>query len=1051
MHDSYKRKKLKITSFLLFVGLLCSIASKAQNTNQESDTFLIKGLVIDEYNNPIENVILRNSSKDSITSTGEEGRFEFSLEANQDIYFYHSNYYIEKIAVTSKSRLKDLRIRLKERFLREENELNVLYDKIQKDNYLGSASTVYTNELTTTLQQTYVHALPGRLAGLYTEQTRGIRDPQTQANTDLNFFTGAGIPLPGERNIAADNTQFNLNLRGQNPVVVIDGVQRDLSSIDPQNIESISVQKDALSSILLGMRSSRGMLLVTTKEPDSKGFRLSFTQETGMQQSLDLPNPLPAYQYAYLLNEGLQRNGISALYSQSDFNKYKDGSSPYTHPDVNWYDQTLKSSAPMSIYNLNVNGGNEIARYFLSLGYYTQEGFFKSTDLNDYETNQKLDRYLVTTKIDVDVTEEFKVGLSLFGRVEEGNQPGATTNNILSTIYNTPNNAYPVFNPDGSYGGSRPFSRNIWAMVTNSGYIEDTKKDVLATLNLDYDFNKFIEGLSFKALSTISVQNRSAVSRVKQNGVYDFSYNEDGSDSYSTYGTVAAQTNNFISVGDSRYWYGQLALNYEKTFNELHNFEAKILGDQYVVTTNYDLPNRPADIAGSVKYDYNNKYFAEAAINRSYYNGYRSGQQWGTFYAFGLGWDIAKESFLDNVSWLNKLKLRAVYGKTGNGIDNAGYYNWRQSFSSTGIFNENAYQQGYSGSTNQAVIENDPEFGIYNPNISWEKADKLNVGVDVDLFNNHLNITADYYYDQYYDLLQVRGRNIELLGYRYSPENIGENLQKGAEISFTYQNNIGDFNYFVTGNWSQQASEITFMDEQYRPYEYNKRTGNPVNTIYGYIADGFYETPEEIEQSATISSSSLQPGDIKYKDLNGDGVINDFDVTAIGNTDPLTFYGINAGFYYKGFDFNVLLQGVYNRDIYYNSDILQAGFIDTNQSYGQAYAPIFERWIPENADNAAYPGLTPGINAFFNPSPNFSNSSSLFVYSGDYFRVKNITLGYTFPNEVTKALGGIQLRVFAHGTNIFTASSFDLGDPEVISFTSYPNQRVISGGLNLKF
>ena len=1041
MHDSYINK-FKSISLLVLGFVFCSTAY-GQDADPAAATNQVTGKIVDEYGIAVPQVVLRTIDKDSVTATGQDGKFTFNLDENKTLYLYHPQFYVEKVNFTPADITAEMKVTLREKFLKDPDEINVLFDTANKDHFLGAASTIYTNQLTTTLQQTYVHALPGRLAGLYTEQYRGIRDPQTLANTDFNVYTGAGIPLPGQRAITADNSQFTLNLRGQNPVVIVDGVQRDLSSIDPQTIESISVQKDALSSILLGMRSSRGMLLVNTKNPDKEGFRLSFTTETGFQQSMNLPKPLPAYMYAYLLNEGLQRNGLSPVYTQDDFQKFKDGSSPYTHPDVNWYSKAIKNNAPLSIYNLNVNGGGKTARYFLSLGYYTQDGFFKSSDKYDYETNQTLDRYLVSTKIDIDVTDDFEVGLSLFGRVEDGNQPGAGTGNILQAIYNTPNNAYPVLNPNGSYGGARPFTRNIWEMTTNSGYLQDNKRDVLATVNLDYDFNKFVKGLSFTSISSISVQNRTAISRVKQAQVYDYSLNDNGSETYSVYGTISPQTNNFISVGNSRYFYGQAALNYKRSFGN-HNVEAKALVDQYVVTTNYDLPNRPADIAGTVKYNYGEKYFAEAAINRSYYNGYRPGQQWGTFYAFGLGYDIAKENFMKDVSWLNKLKLRAVYGKTGNGIDNAGYYNWRQAFSTTNAFDGNAYQQGFSNSTGVAVVENGP---LFNPNVTWEKGNKFNVGADISLLDNHLTIAADYYYDKYSDLLQVRGKSIELLGFTYPSENIGKNLYKGGEIVVTYQNNIGDFNYYVSANWSQQASERLYFDEQFKPYDYNKITGKPVNTIFGYVADGFFQSREEIQQSATLNNNTIQPGDIKYKDLNGDGVINDFDVTAIGNTKPLSFYGLEAGFNYKGFDVNVLVQGVYNRDVIYNNDIMQAGFIDTNQSYGQAYEPVIGRWTPETAGSATTPGIRPGVNVFFNPSPNFSNSSSFFVNSGDYFRLKNFTLGYTFP----KILTGIQIRVFAQGLNLLTVTPFKWGDPEVASFMSYPNQRIFSGGVNIKF
>lgn len=1044
MLDNYSNFKITRSLGLLLTVMAFATTSWAQQTGSEMG-YQIKGFILDEYGNPVENATLTTVANDSLTTSAADGSFELEVTETLKTVIAHPEFYTETYYFEPVNRFNPVEIRLDSRLLKVTDEIHTIYDSRSKKAFLGSQSTIYTDQLTTTLAQTYVHALPGRLTGLYTEQYRGMRSAQTNANTTSVFLNS--IPNIGAGSVASDNTQFFISSRGQGPVVVIDGVQRDLSSIDPQNIESISIQKDALSSLFLGMRSSRGVLVVTTKEADATGFKLSFTQETGFQNSLNMPDPLPAYQYAYLLNEGLLQDGNSPVYTQADFNAYRNGTDPINHPNVNWYDEVLKKNAPISLYNINMRGGNESAKYFLSLGYFTQEGFFKTSSLNSYNTNEGLDRYLVNTKLDVDVTDEFNVKLSLFGRIEEGNQPGATTNQILQDLYTTPNNAYPIFNPNGSYGGTRSFTRNLYASTLNSGYIKDIKKDVLATVNLEYDMSKFVNGLSFKGISSVSVQNRTAIRRARQNLVYAFTPADEGEGgTYDTYGTLSPQSNDFIASANSNYWYGQAGFKYERSFDK-HNIDAEFFGDQYVVSTNFDLPNRPADIALSVKYNFDEKYFAEAAAVESYFNGYAPGQQWGLFYAFGLGWDIAKENLFAEQDWLNSLKLRGVYGKTGNGIDNAGYYIWRQSYSTVSQFDGRAYPQGYSYAVGRAVVENEP---LYNPNISWEKAHKLNVGLDFLAFQNKFQITGDYYIDNYYDLLQQRGKSIELLGISYPNENIGKNRYQGLELSVTYQNNIGDFNYFVTGNWSQQKSERIFLDEQFRPEEYNKLTGKPVNTIFGYVADGFFESEEEIANSATTYSSNVGPGDIKFKDLNNDGIINDFDLTPIGNTKPLSYYGINAGFKYRGIDFSFLIQGVYNRDIYFNNDVLLGGFTGIAQTYGQAYAPILNRWTPETAATATLPRVRPGT-SFFNQSPNLQQNSSLFVFSGDYVRLKNVSIGYTFPDEITNYLAGMQLRIFANGTNLFTESAFDLGDPEVTSFTSYPIQRVISGGLNVKF
>ncbi|MAZ28882.1 MAG: SusC/RagA family TonB-linked outer membrane protein [Cytophagaceae bacterium] len=1017
--------------------------SGAYAQEQSTASVKISGVTQDSYGTPVADVKLLDASETLITTSDANGYFEISDFAGSQLLFEHPGYNTQRLSLNYlTSQGQDvLKIKLVEKFLKKTNELDVLYDTRNKDQYLGATATIYNNQLTTTLAPTYMYSLAGRLTGLHTEQGRGMRNPETVSNANQDLI--GSIPVNGNA-APSDNTEFFLNLRGQSPVIVIDGVQRNISSIDPETIESISVQKDALSSILLGMRSSRGVLLVTTKKPDKEGFEVSFTGQAGIQQIEQTPNPLPSYQYAYLLNEALQNDGSAPVYTPADFDGYRNGSDRYLYPDNNWFDQALNKTAPISSYNLNIKGGGEMAKYYVGLGYFNQEGHFKTSDANSYDTNLSLDRYLITTKLAIEVTDDLDLGLSLFGRIEDGIQPGAGVSTILSSIYSTPNNAYPVYNPDGSYGGNVSFNNNIMSQTINSGYIKDTKKDAIASINLDYDLGKFVDGLSIEALSNISTQNRSATVRNKRALVYEYIPGKDGDENkYSPFGILNSQVNNFVSVSSTRYWYGQLALNYEQDFG-MHSLDAKLLGDMYVISLNYDLPQKPKDLAADVKYDYDDRYFLEAAVNYSYFNRYRPGNQWGLFYAFGAGWDISQEAFLDDVTWLDKLKLRAVYGKTGNGIDNSGYYTWRQSFQESPV--TNIYLQGYSDALGNGTFENTP---LANPDITWEKAHKVSVGLDASLFDNKLQFTADYYRDKYYDLLQLRGRTIALIGVDYPVENIGENLYTGFETTVTYQDNVGDFNYFVTANWSLQDSEVLFMDEQFRQEDYNRRTGQPVGTRFGLVADGFFNSVEEIEQSATIENFAVQPGDIRYKDLNNDGVIDQFDQTAIAGTKPLTYYGLNAGFSYKGFDFSMMFQGVYNRDIYVSDNVLLAGFQGVGQTYGQAYEPIINRWTPETADTATYPRLTAGGNAY-NSNPNFW-STSFWVKSGDYLRLRNVSMAYTLPAHLTKGFFDSRVKIFINGSNLLTFSKYDLVDPEVTNFSNYPLLRTISGGLNLKF
>ena len=913
-----------------------------------------------------------------------------------------------------------------------------------KSNTLGASSTVYTNDLVKYQSATILTGLQGRLKGLNVSPFRGMQLLRTEANTKSDIV--GAIPNVGG-GIYGDNSEFLISARGQSPIAIVDGVERDLYSIDPEAIESVTIQKDALSNMFLGMRSSRGALIITTKNPDAKGgFHLSLTGKFGISSALKSgPNPLSAYQYAYLLNEALLNDGKSPLYTYDDFEAYRNGTSPYLHPDVNWKDAIMNNSTTSQAYNLNVTGGGRVAQYFVSLGYYSENGLFKTSDANSYNTNFKYNRYLITSKVNINVTDEFKVSMSLMGRIEEGNQPGGISgtgySDLLSNVWQTPNNAYPVLNPNGTYGGNASYTQNLYAQTTGSGYISSNTRDVVGTINLKYDFDKLVRGLSVGATGNISSQVRNAIVRTKQAQVFQYSITQQGNEAYDKYGDVSSQTNSYRSVSTYQYMYGKMYVDWERQFG-MHGVKASLWGDTRTILNNYDLPMIPSNIGQKVEYNYDNKYFAQAAVTESYYNRYDNGRRWGTFWAVGLGWDISKEKFME-ASKIDQLKLRATYGHTGNGIDNAGYFSYLKRYNEDGGF---WYSNGTSMSNGGSVSEISP---LANTLLTWEKGRKVNVGLDLTLLKNRLTLSADYYNDYYYDILQSRGKSIQLLGIAYPAENIGKTRYYGLETQLSWQDHIGKVNYYVSANWSMEQNKRLFMDEQYVPYDYLKMTGKPTGTIYGLVATGFL-TAKDIADGYPVMNgfNNIQAGDVKYKDMNGDGEINEFDRTVIGGDKPTCYFGIDLGFEWKGLEVTALIQGAYNRDLYNSDRTLLEGFQVIGQSYGQAYTNLLNRWTPETAETATYPRLTAGGNMY-----NYGNNwnSSLFVQNGNYIRLKNATVSYKLPeNFCRNYLGGLRVKIFVQGQNLLTWSRTRLQDPEV-TFTSYPLQRTITTGINLNF
>ena len=1068
LHPSFKKCLLGLVGALL----LCLEIAQAHGHFHKSSP--VRGTVVDEYGVPLSGVLVTLKRTKISVISGQDGVFSIDALPGGTLVFSHPLFNISEWKIKADTAIT---IRLSERYLPnpvspgkaveyhdtislpaiQEERINVLYGRTNAASFLGSISTVGNEQLSTTPASSYLFAIQGRLAGLNLDQTAGIQNFNSGSLTNTNTIPGIYVPTNSSGPGPTDNSEFNMTLRGhagsqgQNPIAIVDGVQREWYSIDPESIESVSILKDALSTNFLGQNSSRGALIVTTKQPESGPTRLTISAQTGPQTALGLPTPLPAYQYAYLLNEALENNGRTAAYTEADFNAFQNHTDPIGHPDVNWYNTILNKNPLLSRINVNAAGGSNVAKYVINLNYMDEQGMFVTSNTNTYNTNLDLQRYMINAKIDVNVSKDFEVQLQAFGRLQDGNQPGAGAGTILSNLLSTPNNAYPVYNPNGSYGGNTNFTQNLLGQVLGSGYDLDHLHDILTNLTLTYKLDKITKGLWIKAAGNVSVQEETIVNRSLQTPVFQQVTSSSGDTSYNRYGAANPQSNTFSTTAWSRYRFFQLAAGYDRKFGN-NSVGAELLADQKRSLLNYDLPSELTNFAGKLSYNYKQKYFAEASGDYSGYDRYEPGHQFGLFYAGGLGWEVAKEDFFGNLfPWVDHFKIRATYGRTGNAnVDYYGYYIWREHYTSsapTYAFGS-SYNEGGFNAFSEGGAPGSQE--LANSNATWEKADKFDGGVDLVFLHNTLSFTADYYHERYFDVMQQRGDNIQLIGIGYPAENIGRNLYQGAEIELTYQNRVGNFNYFFTGNASVQQTKVLYMDEQYEQNSWNVHTGRPVGQLFGYIANGLYQTAAQAAASPTFAGYTPQAGDIRYKDLNGDGVIDQFDLAPLGKGRPLIYYGLTAGFNFKGIEFSALIQGVGNREEYANSQYMQyvnEGFLTQGNVFTQAYQQVLGRWIPENAAVATSPRLTAGGNAN-NFSPGFASSSYL-LQNGNYWRLKNISLGYNLPYQWLKRAKIGSVKIFVDAQNLFTHEAYKGMDPEV-SLPNYPIQKVVNFGIKLK-
>ncbi|WP_448698332.1 SusC/RagA family TonB-linked outer membrane protein [Mucilaginibacter sp. AW1-3] len=902
--------------------------------------------------------------------------------------------------------------------LEKARQIFLLNKTQQKTSLLQATSTVYTNQLTTTPAPSFLQALPGRLSGLYTRQRSGVQD-----NDD-------------------PTSVIDFRVRGQNPLILVDGVPRDFTSIDPESIESISVLKDALSTVLYGQRSSNNIILVTTKRPVATPFVLSATAQFGLQSLINLPKPVSSADYAILYNEARNNDGLAPVYSAADITAYRNGTDPLGHPNNNYQDLFLNKNAPISRYNINMRSGNDVARFYVALDYENEGGFFKQSGINTYNTNTDIDRYIVRSNVSVDLSKTLNIGLNLFGRIQNSNQPGATTSTVFTALANTPNNAYNIFNADGSLGGNTKYGNNLSGEINNSGYYIGTTRDISADLSITQKLSSLTPGLWVKADISYNNTLDQTVNRSKTFAVYNLTSAPGVTPAtYTAIGTNGSQANTFAFNARRTYTYGKVSIGYDKSWGNGHSLNLLALADQQTTTLDLTLPATYTNIAGNAAYNYKQKYFAEASVSDGGFNRFAPGKRFGLFYAAGLGWNLAQENFMKGVSWINVLKPRVNYGRTGNA--DVGYYVYNQYYAAGGT--TPVY---YFGST-PTNARGFTELTLANPNATWEKANKFNAGIDLEMFSNRLKITSEYFIDSYFDLMQTPGNSSQLIGQTYPQENLGRNRYSGSETSIQWNGRSGNLNYFIMGNASFLNSKVLFQDEVYRQYDYQKRTGLPVSETFGYVANGFYQSQADINSSPRVDGYSPVPGDIKFKDINNDGVINQLDETAIGSQKPLIYFGFTGGFSIKGFDLSFSFQGVANNNILQGTagsdNVLTGGqqFAFQNNGLGNAYQFQLNRWTPTNAANATFPRLSIGTNV------NNDHASTFWMTSANYLRLQNVDLGYTIPASFTTRFKVNSIRIFANGFNLYAFDKLDHTDPENYN-SVYPLRRTFNAGINIK-
>ncbi|MCJ8164302.1 TonB-dependent receptor [Pontibacter sp. E15-1] len=897
--------------------------------------------------------------------------------------------------------------------------VNVAYGK---QPYVGSTAAIATisgGEMRKTLTPSLSNTLYGRLPGLTVLQGSG------EPGYDEPSLLIRGLST-------CNNAGF---------LVMVDGFEASFDQLNVEEIESVSVLKDAAALALYGIRGANGAILVTTKRGQAGKSEITFNARTGLQQPTRLPEFLGAYDYGRLYNEALANDGLPQRYTDEDLAAYQTGSDPFLHPDVNWYDEVLRESAPISDYSFTFSGGSKAARYFVLLGYMQNEGLYARTDKQRKEnSNADFRKYNFRTNLDVDLNSKITASLDLGGRIEDRSFPNYNGLALWDNMARYPANAFPVRNPDGSWGGNSVYPDNPVATVLDRGLNTSHDRNLMATLRLSEDLSSLAKGLTFRQALSVNNWHRGNYNKTR-----NYTYNElikgitsDGRDTL-IYRQRGTDSDFSVDEGGNDQWNRfnvQAALDYTRQFGN-HGVDAMVMyhQDVYDVSGN-NVPYAQQSVMGRLNFNYKSRYFTELGFAYSGSERFPKGNRFGFFPALSAAWVVSNEDFLQQNATLSFLKARASVGLVGSDRLIGNRFAYVQDY---------YYSGDYRFGNENTAIGTIMEGTLGNPDITWEKALKYNVGFDGSI-RNKLDFTLDLFYEKRTDILASAAATIPAyIGVGAPYQNVGEVLNRGFEINVTYRDQIGDFGYFVGASSSFARNKIVEMNEVTRAEDYLYRTGHAVGQLFGLEAVGFYNTGDFQENgmlnpALPVSTfAPVQPGDIRYRDQNNDGFIDENDEIAIGKPSyPELTYTANLGAQFKGFDVEVFFQGIANRDVYLNGSYFWAFVDDANIA-----ANALGRWTPDNAATATYPRLTTLPNA------NNYRPSTSWMRSGSALRLRNVEVGYTLPGAIADKVRLSNARIFASGFNLFTWDEVDAMDP--VSLSGYPPLKSYTLGVRLQF
>ena len=1030
------------------------------SSSQQKKT--VTGLLTDTDGNPVIGATVSIKGTTQGVTTDIDGKYVLNnVSAGDVIEFRYIGYNTEEKTYKGEA---SINIRMMEASVGLEDVVIIGYGQQKKSSVVSSLNTIGPAELNVK-QRNLRNTLAGQIPGVIAVQRSG--EPGNDA---------AAFYIRGQSSYAG----------GTSALVLVDGIPRSMDDIDVDEIESFTVLKDAAATAVYGPEGANGVVLITSKRGKVQKTSVNFSAQYSIVTPTRMAETLNSYDYLSLYNEALwndqgnpRKEFFNPQYTDETLEKYRSGADTDLYPSVNWYD-LLQDHTQSQRYTVNFRGGSEKVRFFASGAYYSEDGIFNSKSTEKYDANVGLQRFNLRSNVDMDLTKTTQLSIDMSGQYLKKNQPGYATDDIFLYITHYPVHVIPMYYSDGTASDHGATGWGVeyqpYNMLNNSGYSKTWSAFLQTKVTLRQDLAFITKGLSAKGTVSFDADFYSTMKRSKTpQTFYVLGRNEDDTLEKKTIKEGSALGNPVINGRDgTKKIYLEASVDYQRNFNSLHDVTGMLLYMQK--ETQYQnkdglqlLPYRKQSLVGRATYAFDDRYMLEASMGMTGSENFAQGHRWGIFPAVGAAWYASHEKFMSGLdAYISKLKFRVSYGITGN--DNIGEstrFPYRESIN-TGAGGYNfgltpGANGGVSNSSGNGIVEG----SFPMPNLSWEIEKKLNAGIDLGLFRGQVDFSADYFYNRRSDILLQRRTVSNVSGLRVMPyQNFGIVTNQGVDANLILKQKIGDVNLSARGNLTFAKNKIVEYDEIPQKYEYQNYTGNSIGAPKLYIAEGLY-TPDDFDITTDangaqsyrlkggmpLPAANVAPGDIKYRDLNNDGVIDDYDRTydhGFYQEVPEIVYGFGLNAEWKGFFVGIFFQGTARTSANLLANSYNMMPFTQGVDNGSARTETLDRWSAENPynQNVLYPRLHTGR---FDHN---QYASTWWYRNAGFLRLKNIEIGYEFNEKVLKQLKMKNLRVYLQGNNVAVWDHIKFWDPELGSANSgakYPLCSTYSVGLEVTF